>query len=146
LVKAGVNKANIDILDYGMEYDYGICSVTPVPMVHNVPNCGYKVRFGASNVFYATDTNSLAGISAPGYDLYMVEANFDDDAIRERIRAKKETGEYAYELRVLMNHLSKAKCDDFIYSNIGPGSQYVYLHCHEGEDLDDDILPVRADA
>ena len=31
---------------------------------------------------------------------------------------------------LMRNHLSKAKCDDFIYRNIGPGGEYVYLHCH----------------
>ena len=39
-------------------------------------------------------------------------------------------GGKAYELQVLKNHLSKAKCNDFIYKNIGPQGRYVYLHCH----------------
>ena len=89
-----------------------------------------QIHFPAGKVFYATDTNNLNGITARHYDLYMIEANFEDDVIREKIAAKKAAGEYAYERRVLKNHLSKAKCDDFIYRNIGPGSEYVYLHCH----------------
>lgn len=112
-------------------YGYGLCNVIPVLLVHNVPNCGYKVHFPTGKVFYATDTNNLNGIRARGYDLYLIEANYEDDAIREKIRQKKENQEYAYEYQVLHNHLSKAKCDDFIYANIGPGGQYVYLHCHQ---------------
>ncbi|CUP42805.1 Beta-lactamase superfamily domain [Flavonifractor plautii] len=131
LVAAGVGKGNIDVLEPDVMYGYGLCNVIPVLLVHNVPNCGYKVHFPTGKVFYATDTNNLNGIRARGYDLYLIEANYEDDAIREKIRQKKENQEYAYEYQVLHNHLSKAKCDDFIYANIGPGGQYVYLHCHQ---------------
>jgi phosphoribosyl 1,2-cyclic phosphodiesterase len=139
LVDAGVSKDNIDVLESWNVYNYGLFLVAPVPLVHDVPNYGYKIHLQDSKIFYATDTYSLDGITAPDYDLYMVEANFEDEAIRARIREKKEQGAYAYERRVLENHLSKAKCDDFIYSNIGPGSEYVYLHCHEGESLGEEI-------
>ncbi len=111
-------------------YGYGICNVIPVLLVHDVPNCGYKLHFPIGKVFYATDTNNLNGIKAKHYDLYMVEANYEDDVIQEKIAAKKEAGEFAYERRVLQTHLSKEKCDDFIYRNIGPSGEYVYLHCH----------------
>ena len=64
----------------------------------------------------------------------MVEANYEDDVILQKIADKKETGEYAYEIQAMKNHLSKAKCDDFIYRNIGSAGEYVYLHCHVEED------------
>lgn len=130
LVECGVDMHRIDILDTDHEYDYGICKVIPVPLVHNVPNVGYKVHFHNGNVFYATDTNNLNGIVAKNYDLYLVEANYEDAEVKERISQKKESGAYAYELQVTQNHLSKTKCDDFIYRNIGPLGEYVYLHCH----------------
>lgn len=131
LVKCGVAPENIDILSFNVSYGYGICNVIPVPLNHNVPNCGYKLHFTNGKVFYATDTNDLNGISAKGYALYLIEANYIDEVIREKIEAKKLAGEYAYEQQVLKNHLSKAKCDDFIYRNISRGGEYVYLHCHE---------------
>lgn len=130
LIEAGVPKRNIDVLQIGVMYGYGICNIIPVPLNHNVPNCGYKIHFPIGKVFYATDTNDLHGITARHYDLYMVEANYEDSEIQEKIAAKKEAGEYAYEVQVLQNHLSKAKCDDFIYRNIGPSGEYVYLHGH----------------
>ncbi len=130
LADAGVPTANIDLLEAGTMYGYGICSVIPVLLVHNVPNCGYKIHFPIGKVFYATDTNNLNGIQARHYDLYMVEANYEDEIIRKKIVAKQAAGEYAYEVQAMQNHLSKAKCDDFIYRNIGPGGEYVYLHCH----------------
>ena len=51
-----------------------------------------------------------------------------------RLSEKKANGEVVYERRVLGTHLSKAKCDDFIYQNIGPTGEYVYLHGHVEEE------------
>lgn len=134
LLECGVNPENIDVLSFNSEYDYGMVKVIPVRLVHNVPNCGYKLHFSSGKkVFYATDTNSLAGIQAPNYDLYMVEANHELEVIKEKIAEKKSNGEYAYELQAMKNHLSKEKCDDFIYSNIGPTGEYIYLHCHSDD-------------
>lgn len=130
LLDAGVPSQNIDVLEAGKMYGYGICNVIPVLLVHNVPNCGYKIHFPTGKVFYATDTNNLNGISARHYDLYMVEANYVDEEIQSRIAEKKAAGEFPYEMQVLRNHLSKAKCDDFIYRNIGARGEYVYLHRH----------------
>lgn len=134
LVAAGVPAKNIDILEIGVMYGYGICNVIPVALVHNVPNCGYKIHFPIGKVFYATDTNNLNGISARNYNLYMVEANHEEEAILKKIADKKAAGEYAYEVHAMRNHLSKDKCDDFIYRNIGAGGEYVYLHCHVDEE------------
>ncbi len=132
LVGLGVNKANITVFEFDKMYSYGVCNVIPIKLTHNVPNCGYKIHFAnTGKMIYATDTNNLNGISAYHYDLYLIEANYEDDAIQEKIRQKKASGEYAYECKVLRNHLSKAKCDDFIYRNIGPNGIYVYMHCHK---------------
>ncbi len=131
VVDCGVNKSNIDVLRCDYTYNYGLCEIIPISLVHNVPNCGYKLFFKNGNkMIYATDTNNLNGIEAKNFDLYMIEANFEDAEIEERIRAKKEAGEFAYEEAVLRNHLSKAKCDDFIYKNIGANGVYVYMHSH----------------
>lgn len=126
-----VPKENIDVLEFDVMYNYGICKIIPVPLVHDVPNCGYKIHLPIGKLIYATDTNNLNGITARDYDLYLIEANYEDSEIEERIAAKKENGEYAYEISVLHNHLSKAKCDDFIYRNIGESGEYVYMHCHQ---------------
>jgi len=137
LVECGVDKRNIDVLDYNKRYMYGKCDIIPFPLVHDVPNFGYKVFFPTGNgykkLIYATDTNCLNGISAKGYDLYMIEANHEEDVIKKKIRDKKAEGEYAYEQRAMRYHLSKEKANDFIYRNIGFNGEYVYLHCHKEE-------------
>lgn len=137
LVALGVNKANIDVLDADKMYGYGICNVIPISLVHNVPNMGYKIHFAdLGKMIYATDTNNLNGITAKNYDLYLLEANYEDEVITEKIKTKKANGEYAYEQQVIKNHLSKEKCDDFIYRNIGSKGTYVYLHQHRDKECE----------
>lgn len=131
LVRCGVALEKIDVLEVGKLYGYGICNVIPVSLVHNVPNQGYKVHFQSGKVIYCTDTGNLNGIKARWYDLYLIEANYVDEEIEQRIADHKERGEYAYEIRVKKDHLSRAQADDFIYRNIGPNGSYIYMHTHE---------------
>lgn len=139
LVDMGISKRRIDVFEYGKMYGYGICNLIPVPLKHNVPNCGYKLHFAdKGKMIYATDTNNLNGVTARNYDLYMIEANHTEADIKERIAKKKIAGEYAYEIQAEKNHLSKEKCDDFIYRNIGPNGVYVYMHTHRERDTTGD--------
>lgn len=130
LVDCNVNKNAIDVYEPNEVYDYKLFQISPVELIHDVPNCGYKIHFSNEKVFYATDTNSLDGIDAEGYDLYMVEANYDDTEISERIQRKVSHGDYAYEFGVLNNHLSKAKCDEFLQRNMSWNSEFIYMHQH----------------
>jgi len=129
LVSAGVEKKNIDVLEIGKKHDYKLFKIVPIKLYHNVSNCGFRIFMGGKKLFYATDTGNLDGIYAPGYDLYMVEANYTDEDMAERIKRKTEAGEHIYEYEVMKNHLSKTKCDEFILNNITDG-KYVYLHQH----------------
>lgn len=131
LIDCGVGKENIDVFEFGKSYNYKIFSVSPVKLYHDVPNCGYRIFMNKEKLFYATDTNTLEGIKAKGYDLYMVEANYIDEVIQEKIKAKQAKGEYAYEIGVTHSHLSKKKCDDFICENIANNGSFIYLHQHE---------------
>ena len=132
VVACGVDKRKIDLLEMGIYRSFGSFYVLPVPLAHNVPNCGYKIHFkGGGSVFYATDTNSLEGIEAKGYSIYFVEANYAEEEIVERIKAKQDEGKYCHEWDVLKYHLSYEKAMDWIYKNAGPNSEYVLLHRHE---------------
>ena len=133
LINAGIPAKNIDLLQCGKFYDYGAFQVIPVQLTHNVPNCGYKLFFAGGKAFYATDTNNLNGITAKGYDLYLIECNYEDQEIHERIKEKEINGEFAYEKRVIYNHLSKLKCDAWIYSYADELSEYFYLHQHKND-------------
>lgn len=133
LIYCGVAADRIDILEDRKTYGYGLFNLIPVETKHNVPNTAYKIHFGSGEkLFYATDCNNLDGITAKAYDLYMVEANYSEDEIKERIKQKRADGQYIYEYDVMNNHLSKEKCDDWLYKNMGPKSAYVYMHIHSG--------------
>lgn len=128
-----VHPAYIDVYEMDKRYPYSSAEliVEPFPLVHNVENCGYKLRIRLENMLYATDTNTLDHIKATDYSLYLVEANYTEAEITERIRRKQESGEFCHEWAALENHLSREKADDWLYRNMGANSRYVYLHEHE---------------
>lgn len=133
LLDAGVPPSNIDVYTLGQSYDYGSAVVlTPFPLFHDVENCGYKLTIGDEEALYATDTGSMEGVEAKDYDLYMIEANHQEDEIQERIQRKLEAGEFVYEYRAAAGHLSREKADAWLAENATPGkSMVVYLHGHK---------------
>lgn len=134
LLDCGVKAKNIDIYKMDRQYDYGLFKIIPFALNHNVLNCGYKIFMNDKKIIYATDTNDLNGVYAPDFDLYLIEANYTEDGIQERIQAKLETGEYIYEYGVMQNHLSKEKADKWLMENMGDKSEYEYMHGHIEKD------------
>lgn len=140
LVDCGVNKANIDVFTPNESYNYELLQIRPFFLVHDVSNCGYKIRIIESNypesgwetrkIFYATDTSNLNGIEAEDYDLYLIEANHKEAEIAKKIHDKDKAGEFAYERRAQSTHLSQEAAENFICKNIGTNGSYVFLHCH----------------
>lgn len=130
LIKCGVSRKNIDVLEIGKKYDYKLFKIIPIKLYHDVQQCGYRVLFEDYKVIYATDTSKLDGISAKNYDLYLIEANYTKEEMEERIRIKQEQYKYVYEFRAKENHLSKEKADEFLLENMGENSKYIYMHQH----------------
>lgn len=131
LVEAGVPKRSIDVFEIGKIYDYKAFKVLPIKLYHNVPNCGYRIFANGEKAIYATDTEHLQGITAKDYDLYMIEANYTDEDLQERINAKLEAGEYSYELNVASRHLSHEQASEWLMENMSFHSEYVFLHGHK---------------
>lgn len=141
LLEAGVDKRVIDVYQQGDTLCYfRLFMIEPVLLTHDVPNCGWKLALfkdgKSENVFYATDTGTLEGVDAPGYDWYFIEANHTRAELEERARAKLDAGEFAYEIRAARNHLSQEQAEEWLYSQMGPHSQYVFLHQHKGGEID----------
>lgn len=133
LVALGVSCAKIDVYEIGKWCEYGGIKVSPVGLFHDVPNCGYRVEVGGEKVLYATDTGSMCSVDAVGYDLYMIEANYTEAEIQERIERKLQAGEFVYEYRAAVGHLSKEQADAFLAVNAREQSEILYLHQHESE-------------
>lgn len=134
LVECKVPKQNIDVYEIGKIYDYRAFKVSPIKLYHNVENCGYRLNFGGKKVLYATDTGHLNGITAKDYDLYLIEANYTEDDLEERINAKVEAGQYCYELNVAERHLSHEQASQFLLENMKKDSEYVFLHGHKDKE------------
>lgn len=121
--------------DFHKWYAIGDIRFGAVPLHHDVPNCAWKIHFlrpqGIYKVIYATDTANMDGVTAKGYDLFLVEANYDKEELIARIKEKRESGQYVYEDRVFKTHLSKDQCDEFIVQNMSAKSRCIYLHQHE---------------
>lgn len=137
LIDCGVDKRNIDIYEIDYCYPYSSkLSIEVFNLLHDVPNCGYKIFIDDKKYFYATDTNSLENIEAKNYDMYFVEGNYEDKAqLEERKQKHIEKGEYYYEDRVEKTHLSQVQATEWLMKNMGNNSQYIFMHEHKGRDV-----------
>lgn len=131
LLTCGVRAAKIVPLRNGEKCRLNQFSAEVFRVYHDVPNVGYKLNLGGTRIFYATDTSTLDGIEAKNFDLYLIEANYGEDEIRERIRQKKADGLYCYEERVLKTHLSREQAEKWLAENAGQDSAYMFVHMHE---------------
>lgn len=131
LVACNVPKRNIFVLEVGKLYNFGACKVSPVKLYHDVPNAGYRIFIGDEKALYATDTGHLQGIVAKDYSLYLIEANYDENEIEQRIIEKTAAGQYCYELGVKDRHLSHEQASEWLMQNMGQKSEYVFLHQHK---------------
>ena len=132
LLAEGVPACRIDVYRPPANvYNYGDVLVEPFFLPHDVENCGYKIWIGREASVYATDTATLEGIEARGFDLYMIEANYTQDELEARIQRKAEAGEFIYEYRAAASHLSREQADEWLARNAGPNSEIIYLHGHK---------------
>lgn len=132
LLNAGVDARVIDVYNPGTAYDYKSLCTTVIPenLFHDVPNCGYHIMSCGESMFYATDTGTLDGIEAKGYDYYLVEANHKREELEARAREKLSRGEFSYEQRAAVTHLSEEQALDWLYQQMSPKSNFMFLHQH----------------
>lgn len=131
LAAAGVPKEKIDLYEIGKLYDYHSFQVSPVKLYHNVENCGYRLFIGKEKAIYMTDTGHLKGIAAKDYDLYMIESNYEEEKLKQRIAKKTAAGQYCYEFQVPERHLSHEQASEWLLQNMQQSTgEYVFLHQH----------------
>lgn len=130
LLKLGVDKRNIDVYLLDLEHKYKGFSIIPFQLFHDVSNLGYKIIINNKKIIYATDTNKIDHIEAKDFDLYLIEGNYTEDELEERIKTKLENGEFVHEYRVRKTHLSKEKATEWLLKNMGDNSEYVWMHEH----------------
>jgi len=122
---------NIDVYKVGKHYDYGQFEISPIQLYHDVPNCGYRIFQDDKKIIHATDTESLTGIEAKGYDLYAIEHNYDEDKIERLIREHNEEDKFFYGAGAKNSHLSFQQAFQFIEENKKEDSETLMLHMSE---------------
>lgn len=131
LVRLGVLKKNIFIVQHNKAYDFGAFTLIPLETYHDVRNMSYRVDFLPTTIYYATDTSKLDYFEClRNLDYYFVEKNYDEEEIDKRIEGKKLNGEYVYETRVKNSHLSNEETNKFLEEMMGDNSKFVYCHQH----------------
>lgn len=126
LIKNGVDKANIDVIEPNTTYDYGIFKISPLKLFHDVENMGLRLFINNKKLIYATDTYTLEGITAKGYDVYLIEGNYEnEEELHERAY-----NDY-YESRVKKTHLSKEYATKWLLENMSENSIYEFMHEHK---------------
>ena len=93
-------------------------------MYHDVPNFGIRLILKRERLIYITDTKTLEGI-------YLVEGNYDEDEITERIKQKEEDGLFINEYRTIETHLSIQETTNWLLENMGDSSIYELIHQHK---------------
>jgi len=126
LIDIGINKANIDVIEVGQTYDYKVFKISPVRLYHDVPNMGLRLFMNNEKLIYATDTKTLEGIKAIGYDYYLIEANYENE---EELHSRAYNA--FYESRVKNTHLSKEQATNWLLDNMELNSVYEFMHRHK---------------
>lgn len=130
LLECGVSSERIDVLKLNRKLKYRYFSFQPIRLYHDVENYGLRIIYEKEKAIYITDTKTIEGIVAKDYDLYLIEGNYDEEEIQERIRQKEEAGEFINEYRTMERHLSIEEATDFLLKNMGNKGTYEFIHQH----------------
>ena len=129
-LKESLNRMGIEptIVDLNKWYDFGIIRASAFKLYHDVENCGWRLNIDNKKIFHATDTGTLEGISAKGYQLYSIEANYDEEVMKLKVAEQLENGEFAHGIRSQETHLSIQQANDFIKENATDYCEVIELH------------------
>lgn len=117
LHKIGVSDDRIVVVEFGKVYKLGECKISPVMAYHDVENCGYRIMKDGWKHLHITDTFTLDGIEAVGYDSASIECNHHYETALKIIEQKKEDGEFSHLRGALNSHLAIHKTIQFCKEN-----------------------------
>lgn len=126
----------IRVLPVGALVSWGIFQTQSFPLYHDVENVGWKIWAEGKSLVYATDTVSMGSTVAKNFDFYLIEGNYKEAEIKEKMIEKMKNGEYVYEHRVLQTHLSQEKAMAWLVGMMGQHSRYEFIHQHEEKEKD----------
>ena len=131
LITCKVDKKNIYYLQPNKWYSLGLIKVKTEPLTHDVENYCLKWDYENKKGIYITDTADVDNIKAKGYDLYLIESNYNEEVLQEHIRNCDDVNKLYYLERVPKTHLSFEQANSFLIENMESNSVYDYIHKSE---------------
>ena len=119
---------NIYILKPSKWYDLGALKVKLEELVHDTPNYALKFEIKGKKGIYIVDTENVDNIKAKDYDLFLIEANYNQAILEEHIKKCENPDELHYLNRVPTTHLSYEQANSFLIENMNSNSIYEYIH------------------
>ena len=119
---------NIFILKPNKWFDLGALKVKLEQLEHDTPNYAIKFEIKGKKGIYIVDTANVDNIKAKDYDLFLIEANYNELTLKEHINMCENPDELYYLNRVPLTHLSYEDANSFLIENMGKNSQYEYIH------------------
>jgi phosphoribosyl 1,2-cyclic phosphodiesterase len=126
----------VQVVEAGKVYSFGSYKVSPVKAYHDVPNCGYRIMQGIHKHLHITDTATLDGISAKGYDSASIECNHCEVKASKLIQEAIQKGEFTHLEGAMNSHLSVQKAIKFCNEN---GIKQL-IPVHIGESTKSEVL------
>lgn len=117
LLKIGAEPDRIIVVEFGKVYQLGDYKISPVMAYHDVENCGYRIMKDGWKHFHITDTFTLDGIQAVGYQSASIECNHHYETALELIEKAKEDGAFSHLKGALNSHLAVHKTIEFCKAN-----------------------------
>lgn len=118
-----------NVIEYSKAFAIGSLKIVPIPVTHDAAEpCGFYIgnKVGET-VFFVSDTGTIEGINAVA-DCYVVEANYDEEALERRLREGTiYEGVYA-RLKSEFGHLSIRQAIEWVELNAVEGKPIILLH------------------
>lgn len=126
-----ISLTQVDVLPSNQWANYGDFAIQSFELYHDVPNVGWRVKTPQARLIYATDTASIDHVSAKGYDIYLIEANYRTPDLLARIAEKRASHQFIYENRVPYTHLSEEQATAWLSEMMAAHSRYEFIHQHK---------------
>ena len=117
LLKIGVSNDRIIVVEFGKVYQLGEYKISPVMAYHDVENCGYRIMKNGWKHLHITDTFTLDGIEAVGYNSASIECNHHYKTALELIEKAKEDSEFSHLQGAINSHLAVHETIEFCKAN-----------------------------